>query len=190
MQIEEGKYYRDVQGVKRGPAVRVTDSKWPWALGDGSGYYFDDGTCPYISEENLVAEWTDEPATIISEIEDRNQEHATTQPTNTDLAVALREIADTLPLGSALIVRLAADRLVTGETGDGWIAHDGKAIPKLPDGSKVGTRHRSGEEYSGKSSFSVNFWSGPGFWIDDGTRSVITHYRVEPPPERGVDLCT
>lgn len=71
-----------------------------------------------------------------------------TNPTNTDLAAALREIADTLPLGSALIVRLAADRL--GEpapVGDGWIEWDpdGPANCPVPDGTMTEVKFDDGD---------------------------------------------
>lgn len=67
-----------------------------------------------------------------------------TNPTNTDLAAALREIADTLPLGSALIVRLAADRL--GEHDQGWIewTPDGSKGPVFAKGTRVEVQLRDG----------------------------------------------
>lgn len=61
LKIEEGKYYKDVMGVKRGPALPVEGGRWPWDLGDNSGYYEDDGTCPHIPSEDLIAEWPTGP---------------------------------------------------------------------------------------------------------------------------------
>lgn len=67
-----------------------------------------------------------------------------TNPTNTDLAAALREIADTLPLGSQLIVRLAADRL--GE-GDRWIEWDYRTgvQPAFYRGQRIEVKFRNGD---------------------------------------------
>ncbi len=92
-------------------------------------------------------------------------------PTNTDLAAALREIADTLPIGSALIVRLAADRL-----GNEWIEWDATA-PNADDGpdtgdSPIDVRLRNGVEYlndgDDKHAYS---------WCEVGDNTV-THYRL------------
>lgn len=88
--------------------------------------------------------------------------------THTDLADALREIADTLPLGSALIVRLAADRL-TDE--DGWIEWepDGSDGPVLPTGTDVRIILRDGTEASGD----ADNW----VWAELGG-ATISRYRV------------
>lgn len=76
-----------------------------------------------------------------------------TNPTNTDLAEALREIADTVPLGSALVVRLAADQLDTParkadpvlDLGHGWIEWTGGYCPDLPLRTRVDVVHRDGD---------------------------------------------
>jgi len=68
-----------------------------------------------------------------------------TRPTNTDLADALREIANTLPLGSALVLRLAADRLGLGEEPDGWVTWWGGEFPKgLTLDTRVDVKFRDG----------------------------------------------
>lgn len=103
-----------------------------------------------------------------------------THPTNTDLADALREIANTLPLGSALVVRLAADRLGVGEDADGWIAWCGDPKgPDLPPLTMVVVMTIGGGEVLGGET--VEWWrSGLGFnnWDKDSGNDVITHYRV------------
>lgn len=104
-------------------------------------------------------------------------------PTNTDLAAALREIADTLPLGSALVVRLAADRLpadmeVLGEhdpdvdpweTGDGWFEWK-SSMGKYPYGATVRVRFKDGSEHEDDDPYG---WS----WQECGSSSIIA-YRV------------
>lgn len=101
-----------------------------------------------------------------------------TEPTNGELAEALRSI-EGLPLGTRLIVRLAADRL-SPETGDRWIKWNGQIRPTIfKPGQIVETRHRSGEEYTGANALPWNRWhDGPGFWLHDGTSSDIIAYRV------------
>lgn len=91
-----------------------------------------------------------------------------TNPTNTDLAAALREIADTLVehAVSALIVRLAADRL--GPEADGWITYLGKNRPDLPKGTRVEIELHHGEPHSNGVG-DVDSW----MW-----NSTIKRYRV------------
>lgn len=113
-----------------------------------------------------------------------------TQPTNTDLADALREIANTLPLGSALVVRLAADRLdppvrmaeACEDPDDGWIEWDTSATgahlgPKLDHDTFIAVRFASGGENRG----SVGYWRdfGPNNW-DNSSHVRISAYRVLP----------
>lgn len=98
-------------------------------------------------------------------------------PTNTDLAAALREIADTLPLGSALIVRLAADRL--GEpapVGDGWIewdatAPDSRKGPFIPNESIFEVRFRDGDTWRGEKQNAI--------WGEIGSGTIVA-YRIVP----------
>lgn len=67
MQIEAGKFYRARDGQKVGP-MRSTKENYPWAgpltneenRADCAGFN-DDGSCPHISQYDLIAEWTDEP---------------------------------------------------------------------------------------------------------------------------------
>jgi len=92
-----------------------------------------------------------------------------TNPTNTDLAAALREIADTLPLGSALIVRLAADRL--GVDTDGWIewkAFDGAKCP-VPDGTRTEVKFDDGKQETDET---------PEWWTWRPCARNIVAYRV------------
>lgn len=94
-----------------------------------------------------------------------------TQPTNTDLADALREIANTLPLGSALVVRLAADRL--GVDADGWIEWSAMTCSNMAGPVSAGTltrvRFRNGKEHEDST---PHLWS----WHEVGD-TTITHYR-------------
>lgn len=102
-----------------------------------------------------------------------------TETTNTDLADALRKIANTLPLGSALVVRLAADRLDP----DGWIEWDASATdsmdgPRLADDTEVEVRFRSGDECVGES---VRWWRdgiGCNNWSHTNPQYAIAAYRV------------
>lgn len=106
----------------------------------------------------------------------------TQTPTNTDLASALREIADTLPLGSALIVRLAADRL---DDGGGWIewdpdAKDASDGPKLDRWVNVDTRFADGSECTYGT---VGFWIGSTInnWVRREPDKTIIAYRLSRP---------
>lgn len=63
-----------------------------------------------------------------------------TDPTNEELAEALRSI-EGLPLGTRLIVRLAADRLCDR---DGWITWNGGDRP-VPLGTRVETQWSDGD---------------------------------------------
>lgn len=100
-----------------------------------------------------------------------------TNPTNTDLAAALREIANTLPLGSALAVRLAADRL--GESvpaEDGWIKwnpadHKHDDCP-VESGTLTAVRFRNGEEHEDDS---PEYWS----WDDCGDWAIVAYRTVK-----------
>lgn len=66
--IEEGKYYVDGHGEKRGPMILY---RYPHRVfhraadkpKKGAGYYFsNDGTAPYCEPiDNLISEWKDEP---------------------------------------------------------------------------------------------------------------------------------
>lgn len=64
-----------------------------------------------------------------------------TDPTNKDIAEALRSITD-LPLGVSLILRLAADRL-----SDGWIEWKGGEYPPVRVGTPIYVRHRDTGEH-------------------------------------------
>lgn len=106
-----------------------------------------------------------------------------TEPTNEELAEALRSI-EGLPLGTRLIVRLAADRLCV-EAGDGWIEWDGQTRPTIfKPGQVVETRHRSGNEYLGQEAWPWDLWwdatkgGRHGYWVHDGSSSNIIAYRV------------
>lgn len=75
MQIEAGKYYKTRDGRKVGPAKVAGAGKgkhkdWNWMLGTESGdaYYQDHGTAPYMSELDIIAEWTDtQPSPVRTE---------------------------------------------------------------------------------------------------------------------------
>ena len=101
--------------------------------------------------------------------------------TNTDLADALREIANTLPLGSALVVRLAADRL--GD--DGWIEWDTSATdsmdgPRLASDTVVEIRFA----FDGRTGTGSVEWFRDGIgcnnWSHPDPRYAISAYRVLP----------
>lgn len=92
-----------------------------------------------------------------------------TKPTNTDIAAALREIADTLPLGSALIVRLAAGRLGDG---DGWIEWGGGKSP-VKDNVKVVRKYRDGIIGYAKSNNEME-----DYWEHTGRSHDIIAYRI------------
>jgi hypothetical protein len=66
MKIEVGKSYRDEKGRKHGP-VRASDWDRFAFIADMDGrneaYYHEDGTCPWLDDRNLVAEWTDDGLT-------------------------------------------------------------------------------------------------------------------------------
>lgn len=103
-----------------------------------------------------------------------------TNPTNTDLADALREIANTLPLGSALVVRLAADRL--GAEADGWIEWDASAPdsmdgPRLAGSTLVDAKFGDGSLCTNAT---VSFWKGSGVnnWCQREPGNTIVSYRV------------
>lgn len=64
--IEEGKYYIDGHGEKRGPMVpyHFPQRVFHWTAGNpekGAGYYFsNDGTAPYCEPiDNLISEWAE-----------------------------------------------------------------------------------------------------------------------------------
>lgn len=108
-----------------------------------------------------------------------------THPTNTDLADALREIANTVPLGSALVLQLAADRLGQPVTdADGWIEWDASAPdsmdgPRLADDTEVYVRFQDGDKGKGsvkwfRDGIACNNWSHPD------PRYAIAAYRVLP----------
>lgn len=106
-----------------------------------------------------------------------------TEPTNEELAEALRSI-EGLPLGTQLIVRLAADRL-SPEVGDGWIEWNGQHAPTIfKPGQVVETRHRGRGEYTGSDAWPWDEWpdacnaAQSGYWVHDGTFSDIIAYRI------------
>ena len=111
-----------------------------------------------------------------------------TQPTNTDLAAALREIADTLPLGSALIVRLAADRLSTESDGGGWIEWNGLTYNRdeymfspVPRRTLVDVKFRDGEVYERVEAgvtLPRNRDAAGSFWENEGEGNDIVAYRI------------
>jgi hypothetical protein len=122
-----------------------------------------------------------------------------TEPTNEELAEALRSI-EGLPLGTRLVVRLAADRLSpraeeydfgddpdrdpwVGE--DGWVEWGGQICPTIfKPGQIVETRHRDGMEFTGVGAWPWDEWYDAtedgrvGFWVHDDTDSNIVAYRV------------
>src|SRR5687768_3996335 len=107
-----------------------------------------------------------------------------TDPTNKDLAEALRAI-EGLPLGAALIVRLAADRLdppvaVAEECSDpdGWIEWSGDRFgPDVPEGAKIEVQMKNGS-----TSVSEAHWWRFGLGVDSWDRKhgedCIASYRV------------
>lgn len=108
-----------------------------------------------------------------------------TNPTNTDLADALREIANTLPLGSALVVRLAADRLTTEADTDGWIEWDASTTdsmdgPRLASDTVVEVRFA----YDRRTGTGSVEWFRDGIgcnnWSHPDPRYAIAAYRVLP----------
>lgn len=106
-----------------------------------------------------------------------------TEPTNEELAETLRSI-EGLPLGTQLIVRLAADRLCA-EAKDGWIAWNGQIRPTIfKPGQIVETRHGDGYESTGQGALPWDWWwdateeGRHGFWVHDGTDSNIIAYRI------------
>ncbi len=72
MQIEEGKFYRTRDGQKVGPAAwEDVCSKYPWNIpwAWGPFNYSDKGVgCLNDANDDIIAEWTDEPATIIDDM--------------------------------------------------------------------------------------------------------------------------
>ncbi len=63
IKIEAGKFYRTRDGRKVGPMV-ASNSRWPFKTnGHNGAYYNADGSCPYFSNLDLIAEWIDEPIT-------------------------------------------------------------------------------------------------------------------------------
>lgn len=108
-----------------------------------------------------------------------------THPTNNDLADALREIANSMPLGSALVLRLAADRLGQPVAdADGWIEWDASATdsmdgPRLADDTEVLVRFKSGEESDAPRT--VRWWRqgiNCNNWSHVSPRYSIVAYRV------------
>jgi hypothetical protein len=93
-----------------------------------------------------------------------------TEPTNEELAEALRSI-EGLPLGTRLIVRLAADRLCAER--DGWIEWGGGDACPVPNGAPVIVRHRDGSEHADRAGgVHSNDWS------HDGVDGDIIAYRI------------
>lgn len=123
-----------------------------------------------------------------------------THPTNTDLADALRDIANTLPLGSALVLRLAADRLMAdtevlgehdpdvdpwlGDDTDGWIEWDASAPnasmgPRRPNHTEVEVRFKDGHASAGIET--IGWWLdgiGVNNWSHTDPKYTISAYRV------------
>lgn len=105
-----------------------------------------------------------------------------TDPTNKDIAEALRSITD-LPLGASLILRLAADRLdppTATDPDDGWIKWDGGEKPDLFDDTLVSVRFRDGDEDHEED---VAYWKDAtgdleNNWVHDGSSLDIVAYRV------------
>ena len=104
-------------------------------------------------------------------------------PTNNELAEAIRDIANGQPLGAALILRLAADRLAEPVAdADGWIEWDGGQSPNLPVNTRVDVIFRDGgTDTSGQSvedwkdvSDDENNWLYSG---DDDPAEIIA-YRI------------
>lgn len=99
-----------------------------------------------------------------------------TDPTNKDLAEALRLISNDLPLGTALIVRLAADRL---SEGDGWIEWGGGSAPNMDLNIPVAVRFRDGTEDHEET---IEYWyenhDPDNNWVHDGSSADIIAYRI------------
>ena len=70
MQLEVGKYYKTRDGRKVGPLKDWPDRIWKFKCGES--YYKSDGHHEYddygshVHECDLIAEWTDEPVSILS----------------------------------------------------------------------------------------------------------------------------
>lgn len=88
-------------------------------------------------------------------------------PTNEELAEALRSI-EGLPLGTQLVVRLAADRL----SPDGWIEWNGGDCP-VPPNTEILVKYRSG-----MISCTNALTAGATFWGSSGNGWDIVAYRV------------
>lgn len=117
----------------------------------------------------------------------------TQEPTNEELSEALRSI-EGLPLGTQLIVRLAADRLnppvviadcCSDPDEGGWIEWSGGERPFIfKPGQIVETRHRSGNENVGADAMPWDWWydatedGRSGYWVHDDTFSNIIAYRI------------
>ncbi|MEV4606153.1 hypothetical protein MRBLMR1_001093 [Neorhizobium sp. LMR1-1-1.1] len=74
LSIEAGKFYKTRDGRKVGPMEKI-DYTWPFlgaAEGSSKAYYNADGSCPYIPEDDLIAEWVDEPAARIAKASNDN----------------------------------------------------------------------------------------------------------------------
>ena len=103
-----------------------------------------------------------------------------THPTNKDIAEALRSITD-LPLGTSLILRLAANRLdppvataeECGDPDDGWVKWSGAEYPPIKLGTAAQVQYRSGEIRSTKIG---DIWSER--WSHLNNMGDIVAYRI------------
>lgn len=125
-----------------------------------------------------------------------------TEPTDEELAEALRSI-EGLPLGTRLIVRLAADRLCpraeeydfgddpdkdpwVGE--DGWIEWDGSGysdnkdwLAPVPVGTILDVRYRDGKTLinipAGETNLDTRLACG-AYWKNEGAENDIIAYKI------------
>ncbi len=78
--IEAGKFYKTRDGRKVGPIVvaQGAGKPWPWKESSGTYYYKEDGhSCPgyahgHKDEDDLIAEWVDEPAAPLAKASNDN----------------------------------------------------------------------------------------------------------------------
>ena len=196
MQIEQGKFYKTRDGRKVGPAKPIENGgEYPWNVPHGGkfyGYANDGVSCIDCDDDDLIAEWTDEPTGTLKWLSDNHGLKAGDAVEYTAIGEPAFEPLFFVFRGWVNGVPYSMDQVAGGLTS---LREDDRAVFRIvssaDDKPKIWDDMTNAEKgalllakYEGKP---LQMLIG-GDWFDhDGIFAVNVAYRIKPEPEPVVE---